>query len=302
MGIFSANKSLQDRIFLGVSVVVLIFVLGIIFALFGGLINQGLDRLNWDFMFSFPSRNPQKAGIYSAWVGSILVILVTAICSVIIGVITGLYLEEYAPKNWMTQIIELAIANMAGVPSITFGLLALSFFVIRLDFGESILTAGLTLTLLVLPIIIVATRESLRSIPLSIREAVYSLGASRYQVIRDHLLPYSLHGILTGVILAISRAIGETAPLIAIGALTFIAFLPQPPLEEQFPFVNFDWLFDNFTVLPIQMYNWISRPQEKFHVNAAATGIVLLIITTLLNLMAQIIRFYFRKKYSRQSF
>lgn len=244
---------------------------------------RGVPRLSEQFLTSFPSRFPHKAGILSAWVGSIAVISVTALIAIPVGIAAGVYLEEYARKNWLTAFIEINIINLAGIPSITFGLMALGIFVYKFKFGNSILTAGLTLALLILPIVIVTTREALRTIPSMIKEAAYAVGASRWQMIQNHLLPYSTGGILTGVIIALSRAIGETAPLITIGALTFIAFLPQS-------------IWDPFTVLPIQMFNWVSRPQEEFHVNAAATGVVLLVLTLLLNLIAILIRYRFRKK------
>ena len=256
----------------------------------------GSSKLSYEFFSNFPSRYPDRSGIVSAWVGSLCVMVVTALTAIPIGVGAGIYLEEYAPKNWFTSFIEINITNLAGIPSITFGLMALGLFVYEFEFGNSILTAGLTLGLLVLPIIIVATRESLRAIPGIIREGAFALGASQWQVIQFHLLPYSMGGILTGVIIALSRAIGETAPLITIGALTFIAFLPTAPFSAEAPYVSSQWLFDPFTVLPIQMFNWISRPQTEFHLNAAATGLVLLILTLVLNGVAIYIRYQFRKK------
>lgn len=292
-------KKTQDTLFYILGFLVLFLGLAVLMTLLSDLFYQGFERLSWGFLTNFPSRHADKAGILSAWVGTIAVLIVTAFCAITIGVLTGVYLEEYAPKNIFTFLIELTIVNMAGIPSITFGLMALSFFVHTFKFGESILTAGLTLSLLILPIIIVTTREALRAIPVSLREALYSVGASRYQIVRDHLLPYASGGILTGIILSLSRAIGETAPLITIGALTFIAFLPVSPVQEVFPYLNFNWLFDAFTVLPIQMFNWLSRPQEAFHKNAAATGILLLLLTIILNLIAQVIRLHFRRKYSR---
>ena len=206
-----------------------------------------------------------------------LVVLTTAALAVPIGMAAGIYLEEYAPKNWMTDIIEINVTNLAGVPSIIYGLLALGLFVQTLRLGQTILVAGMTLALLILPIIIVATREALRSIPLEIREAAYGLGADKWQVVRLYLLPAARPGILTGAIVGMSRAIGETAPIITIGALTFIAFLPRAPLQPEPPFINFEWLNSPFTVLPIQMFNWISRPQAGFHVAAAAAGVILLL-------------------------
>lgn len=290
-------KFSKDKVFSAISLVLILFTFLVLARLILDLIYKGSSRLSLDFLFSFPSRHASKAGILSAWVGSLAVMIITAAFALFVGILTGVYLEEYAPKNIFTWLIELAIVNMAGVPSITFGLMALSFFVYGLNFGNSILTAGLTLGLLVLPIMIVTTREALRTIPNTIRESAFALGASRYQVVRDHLLPYSSSGILTGIILSLSRAIGETAPLITIGALTFIAFLPHPPLQSEFPYLNFNWLFDSFTVLPIQMFNWVSRPQEEFHLNAAATGLVLLIFTLILNSLAIYLRLRFRKKY-----
>ncbi|MGQ0525456.1 MAG: phosphate ABC transporter permease PstA, partial [Betaproteobacteria bacterium] len=193
-------------------------------ALFVDMAVDGVGRLSWDFFTSFPSRKPDQAGILSAWVGSTLVMIVTAAAAVPLGVAAGVYLEEYAPSNWMTDLIEINVTNLAGVPSIIYGLLALGLFVYGLGLGQSILTAGLTLALLILPVVIVATREAIRSIPAAIREGAYALGSTKWQVTSHHILPYSLPGILTGVIIGMARAIGETAPVITIGALTFIAF------------------------------------------------------------------------------
>ena len=265
-------------------------------ALILDLMIDGLGRLNPNFFTAYPSRFPAQAGILSAWVGTTVVMFVTALTAVPLGVAAGVYLEEYAPKNWLTAIIEINIANLAGVPSIIYGLMALGLFVYILDLGQSILTAGLTLALLILPIVIVATRESIRAIPNSIREAAYALGATKWRTTRDHVIPYSTGGILTGVIIALSRAIGETAPLITIGALTFIAFLPDSPITSEFPFVSFQWLMSPFTVMPIQMFNWISRPQHEFHLNAAATGLILMVMTLMMNGIAIYFRYRFRKR------
>ncbi len=257
---------------------------------------DGAGRLSYGFLTSYPSRFPGQAGILSAWVGTTAVMVVTAATAIPIGVAAGVYLEEYAPKNWFTAIIEINIANLAGVPSIIYGLMALGLFVYIFNLGHSILTAGLTLALLILPIVIVATRESIRAIPNSIREASYALGATKWRTVWDHVLPYSTGGILTGVIIALSRAIGETAPLITIGALTFIAFLPDSPITTQFPFISFEWLMSPFTVMPIQMFNWVSRPQAEFHLNAAATGLVLMVMTLCMNGVAIYFRYRFRKR------
>ncbi|HIK24012.1 MAG: phosphate ABC transporter permease PstA [Cyanobacteria bacterium J003] len=263
--------------------------------LVGDLLLRGAPLLNWRFFMSPPSGDAAEAGILTAWVGSLLVILVTITVAVPLGVAAGIYLEEYAPKNWILDFIEINITNLAGVPSIIYGLLALGFFVYILKWGESILTAGCTLALLILPVIIVATREAIRAIPQGIREGAYAVGASRWQTIADHILPYSMGGILTGVIVGVSRALGETAPLVTIGALTFITFLPEAPLKGEFPYISFKWLWSPFTVLPIQMFNWVSRPQEEFQVNAAAAGIVLLVLTLGVNAAAIYLRYRFRK-------
>ena len=264
-------------------------------ALFIEMIIDGAPRLSWDFFTSFPSRHPDKAGILSAWVGSTLVMIVTACTAVPLGVGAGVYLEEYAPKNWVTDLIEINVTNLAGVPSIVYGLLALGLFVYQFGFGQSILTAGLTLGLLILPVVIVATRESIRAIPAAIREGAYALGATKWQTTSDHILPYSLAGIMTGVIIGMARAIGETAPVITIGALTFIAFLPEAPFTGDPPAGLFDWVMSPFTVMPIQMFNWTSRPEAAFHHNAAAAGLVLVVMTLSMNALAIYIRYRLRK-------
>jgi phosphate transport system permease protein len=265
-------------------------------ALLADLAIDGVARLQPHFFTSFPSRFASQAGILSSWVGTILVMIVTALAAVPIGIGAGVYLEEYAPKNWITAVIEINIANLAGVPSIVYGLMALGLFVYQFRFGQSIISAGLTLALLILPIVIVATRESIRAVPGSMREAAYALGATKWQTTSDHVLPYSMGGILTGVIIALSRAIGETAPLITIGALTFIAFLPDPPIKGEFPFISFDWLWSPYSVMPIQMFNWVSRPQAEFHLNAAATGLVLMVMTLAMNGIAIYFRYRYRKR------
>lgn len=265
-------------------------------ALITGMAIDGLPRISWDFFTSFPSRHAAKAGILSAWVGTTLVMMVTVLSAVPLGVAAGVYLEEYASKNWMTDLIEINVTNLAGVPSIVYGLLALGLFVYQLDLGQSIAAAGLTLAILILPIVIVATREAIRSIPGAIREGAFALGATKWQTVSQHVLPYSTAGILTGVIIALSRAIGETAPLITIGALTYIAFLPESPFKGEFPYVSFEWMSSAFTVMPIQMFNWVSRPQEAFHQNAAAAGLVLIVMTLIMNALAIYIRYHFRKR------
>jgi phosphate transport system permease protein len=285
-----------DKVFIAVGMALLFGCLAILAILFFDLVRDGASRFGWDFFTSFPSRKAANAGILSAAVGTMLIMVVTALVALPVGVAAAIYLEEYAPKNWFTGVIEINVTNLAGVPSIIYGLLALGLFVYQFNFGQSVLTAGLTLALLILPIVIVATRESLRAVPKSIREAAYGLGATRWEVTKDHVLPYSTGGILTGLILGLSRAIGETAPIITIGALSFIAFLPPSPVTGEFPFLNFEWLMSEFTAMPIQMFNWVSRPDPEFQVNAAAAGAILLGMTLLMNGIAIGLRYRFRKR------
>jgi phosphate transport system permease protein len=287
-----------DKVFIAIGLAFLFGCLAILAILFFDLVRDGASRFGWDFFTSFPSRKAQNAGILSAAVGTMLIMVVTALVALPVGVAAAIYLEEYAPKNWFTGIIEINVTNLAGVPSIIYGLLALGLFVYQFNFGQSVLTAGLTLALLILPIVIVATRESLRAVPKAIREAAYGLGATRWEVTKDHVLPYSTGGILTGLILGLSRAIGETAPIITIGALSFIAFLPPSPVTGEFPFLNFEWLMSEFTAMPIQMFNWVSRPDQAFQANAAAAGAILLGMTLAMNAVAIWIRYRFRKKIS----
>ena len=291
-----AFRKQLDKIFVAAGLAILFGCLGILAILIFDLLRDGAPRFGLDFLTSFPSRKAEHAGILSAAVGTSLIMLLTALVALPIGVAAAIYLEEYAPKNWLTAIIEINVTNLAGVPSIVYGLLALGLFVYQFNLGNSILSAGLTLALLILPIIIVATRESLRAVPKAIREAAYGLGATRWEVTKDHVLPYSTGGILTGLILGLSRAIGETAPIITIGALSFIAFLPPSPVTAEFPFLNFEWLKSGFTAMPIQMFNWVSRPDPKFQANAAAAGAILLMMTLLMNGVAIWIRYRFRKR------
>ena len=230
-----------------------------------------------NFLASPPSHAPDRIGIFPALIGTLYMMTITAAVAFPLGVGAAIYLEEYARRNWFSRFIQVNIANLAGVPSIVYGLLGLQLFVRVLEFDRSVLAGALTMALLVMPIIIVSAQESLRAVPPSMREAAYAVGATRWQVIRHHVLPYAFGGMLTGNILAMSRAIGETAPLIAMGALTFIAFLPDSPT-------------DDFTVLPIQIFNWVTRPQSAFHEVAASTIIILLLILLLMNSAAIIMR------------
>jgi phosphate ABC transporter, permease protein PstA len=285
-----------DKVFVVLGLVILLTCLGLLALLFLDLVRDGGPRFGWDFLTNFPSRKAERAGILSAWVGTSMIMFVTMLVALPVGVAAAIYLEEYAPKNWFTGIIEINVTNLAGVPSIVYGLLALGLFVYTFGLGQSVLSAGLTLALLILPIVIVATREALRAVPKAIREAAYGLGATRWEVTKDHVLPYSTGGILTGLILGLSRAIGETAPIITIGALSFIAFLPPSPVGPEFPFLNFEWLRSEFTAMPIQIFNWVSRPDQAFQANAAAAAAILLAMTLSMNAIAIWIRYRFRKK------
>ncbi|MES2662021.1 MAG: phosphate ABC transporter permease PstA [Pseudomonadota bacterium] len=292
------RRSHQTDLFFAVcGVFVLMISLGLLSTLLIDLCMDGFSRINSEFLTKFPSRRPANSGILSAWVGTTLVMFATAFIAIPLGVGAGLYLEEYAPKNWLTALIEINVANLAGVPSIIYGLLALGLFVYGLNMGETVLVAGMTLALLILPIIIVSTREAIRSIPRTLKEGAYGIGCDQWQVMWHYVLPSARPGILTGIIVGLSRAIGETAPIITIGALTFIAFLPPSPIEPGFPYINFDWLNSPFTVMPIQMFNWISRPQAAFHENAAAAGVILMAMTLTMNAFAVFIRYKLRKQF-----
>lgn len=244
---------------------------------------EGLGRINWDFISSLPSRRAARAGILTAWTGTLWILVMTALIAIPLGVAAGIYLEEYSKKTRIASFLELNIANLAGVPSIIYGLLGLEVFVRQLQLGGSLLSGALTLSLLVLPIIIVTTREAIKAVPKSLREASFALGASKWQTIRMQVLPAASGGIMTGIILSLSRAVGEAAPLIVIGALAYVPFVPESPMDE-------------FTVLPIQIFNWVSRPQAAFLTNAAAAIIVLLCITFLLNGIAVYLRYRQQKK------
>lgn len=274
-----------DTIFRAVALAAIGIALAVLFALVLDIVLDGSHRIGWDFLTSFPSRFPAKAGIYSAVVGSLYMMLLVIAISFPVGTGAALYLEEYAPKNRLTRLIELNIANLAGVPSIIYGILGLEIFVRFAGLGRSLIAGALTMSLLILPIIIIAAREALRQVPQSIRHGSLALGATRWQTVFHQVLPLALPGMMTGCILAFSRAIGETAPLITMGALTYVAFVP-------------DSLTSPFTVLPIQAFNWISRPQEAFHANAAAAIMVLLSVLLVMNGFAVWFRNRFQKRLS----
>jgi phosphate transport system permease protein len=266
-----------------ICIVAILFAMATLLVLVIDIMVSGLTTLTWGFITSFPSRFPERAGILSALVGTIWLLVLTAAFALPTGVAAGIWLEEYARRTRLSRFIEINISNLAGVPSIIYGLLGLTIFVRVLQLQRSLLAGSLTMALLVLPIIIINTREALRTVPSSQREAAYALGATRSQVIGRVVLPSALGGIMTGVILSLSRAIGETAPLIVIGALTFIAFLPDGPLS-------------GFTVLPIQIFNWVSRPQAGFHALAASGIIVLLAVLLTMNTAAILLRDRARRK------
>lgn len=353
------DRKRADRVFTYLGLAATTLALAVLVILLGVLLRDGAGRLSPEFLGSFPSRDPAQAGVASALAGSFLLVLTTAAVAIPLGVMAALYLEEYAPKNWLTDAIEIAVNNLAGVPSIVFGLLGLGVFVYGLHLGRSIATAGLTLALLILPILIVTTREALRAVPRAVKEAALALGATRWQATKDHVLPAATPGIVTGVIIGMSRALGETAPLITIGALTFVAFLPVrtpgeplyaqvgaynadgalqnpgeiarvrlpqggeallpdgerrtiPPGAAELPtgtlvktrvglaeavnsWAPWNWLGQSFSALPIQMFNWTSRPDDAFHRNAAAAGLVLLVLTLLMNGAAIWLRYRLRR-------
>ncbi|SMO36686.1 phosphate ABC transporter permease PstA [Solitalea koreensis] len=241
------------------------------------IFSKGLTRIDWDFITNLPSRRPERAGILTALFGMMWIVTLTILIACPIGIAAAVYLEEYSSKNRFAKFIEINISNLAGVPSIIYGILGLEVFVRLLKLGNSVLAGSLTLSLLVLPVIIVATREAIKSVPNSLREASIGLGATPWQTIQRIVLPACFGSILTGIILAISRAVGETAPLIVVGALVYVPFVPQTPMDQ-------------FTVLPIQIFNWTSRPQHGFVVNAAAGIIILLLFVFLLNSIAIILR------------
>ncbi len=280
-----AGRYRFDKIFAYASWVATIIGLVVLAFLLISTFADGLPRLGSSFLTNFPSRNAERAGVASALAGTIWLLVITAAFAFPIGVGTGIYLQEFAEDSWFAKAVEVNISNLAAVPSIIYGLLGLMVFVRILQpitGGRSVLAGGLTLALLILPVIIVATRETLKAIPDSLRIAGMALGSTRWQVVRDHVLPLALPGILTGTILGLSRAIGETAPLIVIGAQTFVPFLPTG-------------LRSSFSALPIQIFNWTSRPQEAFHANAAAASIVLLVVLLSMNAVAIYLRNRFQK-------
>ena len=282
-------RKIKARIYAGVFIFSTLVGIVVLATLLVRILATGLGNLDWSFISSYPSRIPERAGILSALMGTLWVMGFTFLLSVPIGVGTALYLEQYAPKNRLTDIVQTNISNLAGVPSIVYGILGLTIFVRWFALDRSVLAGAMTMTLLILPITIVASREAIRAVPRSLEEASYALGATKWQTIRSVIMPYAMPGMLTGIILSMSRAIGETAPLIMIGALTYVAFVPGSAGLAQAP-------LDPFTALPIQIFNWSSRPQAGFQDLAATAIIVLLVVLLVMNGVAVLLRDRFQRK------
>ena len=282
----TSTRHMLDRVFTVLVFAAAMIGLVVLAVLLVDVARDGLPRLDWSFITNFSSSRPEGTGIYPALLGSLWLLGLTAVTSVPLGIGAAIYLEEYAHDNWLTRLIEVNISNLAGVPSIIYGLLGLGIFVNLLGpltGGQSLISGALTLSLLILPVIIIATREALRTIPNAVREGGYALGATRWEVIRSHLLPMALPGALTGTILALSRAIGETAPLIVVGAATYITFVPEGPQS-------------GYSALPIQIYNWVSQPQEGFQTAAAAGIVVLMLVLLLTNSVAIALRNRYQRR------
>jgi phosphate transport system permease protein len=261
----TGTRHALDVVFTAIIFVATVVGLLVLAALLIDITRRGLPALNWGFLTGLGSADPEDAGLLPPLVGSVMLLVIVVVVAVPLGIGAAVYLEEYASDNWLNRIVEINISNLAGVPSIIYGLLGLGIFVYVLGFGKSILSGGLVLSLLVLPVIIIATREAVRAVPNAVREGAYALGATQWETIRHHVLPMALPGALTGTILALSRAIGETAPLIAIGAVPYLTFVPTG-------------LSSNVTAIPIQIYNWVSQPQDEFQVLAAAGSVVLMVV------------------------
>ena len=278
------TRRIQGRTFAVVCAAATFFGILVLGVLLVTVFQQGAGDLDGQFLTSYSSRLASRAGIKAALWGTIWLLVLTALIAFPVSVGAAIYLEEYAPRNWMTRVIQTNIANLAGVPSIVYGILGLALFVRALAFDRSVLSGALTLSILILPVIIIASQEAIRAVPNSIRQGAYALGATRWQVVRTQVLPMALPGILTGTILALSRAVGETAPLIMIGGVAFIANTP-------------DSVFDRFTVMPLQIFNWISRPQPEFHRLAAAAILVLLGILLTMNAAAILLRNRYQRRH-----
>lgn len=279
----SKINRIKDNAFKYFGIACTVFGLAMLAIFLGNIIIEGIARIDWAFITNFPSRNPDKAGILPALIGTLWIMGLTAVIAIPLGIAAGIYLEEYGKKSKLATLLEINISNLAGVPSIIYGLLGLEIFGRIMGMGGSLLAGASTLSLLILPIIIVSTREALKAVPSTIKEASFAMGASKWQTVWHQLLPASFGGVITGIILALSRAVGETAPLIVIGALAYVPFVPASPTDE-------------FSVLPIQIFNWISRPQKGFAINAASAIIILLLVTFIMNGIAMYLRNRWQKK------
>lgn len=282
----SRNRSsakIKDKLFKLVAIAFTTIALLSLALLMGDILVKGWARVDWSFLVNLPSRHAHQAGIYTALAGMVSLLLFTMITAIPIGILSGVYLEEYGKDSWFARFVEVNISNLAGVPSVIYGILGLQLFVRTTGLGNSILAGSLTLALLIMPIIIVSTREAVKAVPDSLRQGSLALGATKWQTVYKVVLPASFGGILTGIILSTSRAIGETAPLIVVGALAYVPFIPEGPMDQ-------------YTSLPIQIYNWTTRPQAEFITNAAAGIIVMLVFTFLLNAVAIILRNRWYKK------
>src|SRR5690606_21926081 len=280
-----SSAKIKDRLFQAFAIACTAFALLTLAVLLIDILIKGIGRLDWSFFVNLPSRHPELSGIYTALAGMVSLLIFTLIVALPIGIMAGIYLQEYGKKNRLAKFVEINISNLAGVPSVIYGILGLQVFVRMMGLGNSILAGSLTLSLLIMPIIIVSTREAIKAVPDTVRQAALGLGANKWQTIRRVVLPASFGGIMTGIILSTSRAIGETAPLIVVGALAYVPFIPEGPLDQ-------------YTSLPIQIFNWTSRPQQGFVMNAAAGIIVLLLFTFILNGIAIYLRNKWYKKTS----
>jgi len=273
----AATNRIKDKLFKYFGIVCTLIGLTVLAIFIIDILIDGVQRLDWKFITNLPSRFPEKAGILTAWTGTLWIFFLTAIIAIPLGIAAGIYLEEYSKKGRLANLLEINIANLAGVPSIIYGILGLEIFVRVLKFGGSLLAGSFTLALLILPIIIVSTREAVKAVPKTIKEASFALGATKWQTIWNQVLPAASSNIITGIILALARAVGETAPLIVIGALAYVPFVAKTPMDE-------------FTVLPMQIFNWVSRPQHGFIINAAAAIIILLCVVFVMNGIAVYLR------------
>ncbi len=284
-GGMSLTRLIRERAFLLLCIAATIFGILALAALFYQIFRDGYHKINLDFITSMPSRHAEKAGIFPALIGTLWLMALTTLFTVPLGIGAAIYLEEFAPKNRITKLIQINIANLAGVPSIVYGLLGLAIFVRTLNMGTSLLAASLTMSLLILPIVITSSQEAIRAVPSRYREGSLALGTTRWETTRHAVLPNAMSGILTGIILGLSRGIGEAAPLIAVGAATFVPFLPKGPTDKA------------YTVLPIQVFNWADKPKAGFLENAAGAIIILMVVLVIFNGIAIYLRNVSRKKY-----